>query len=97
MLEIETGLGYERPQLDLHKDPKLVNQIPQPETDPLANARLANIIDQIQSADLETFDDILGKLIEALQNKPELQSNPDFKAKFDAAVTRLQNITSTKH
>lgn len=97
MMERESGLGYQKPTEYLHKDPAKIAEIPPSDTDPLAEAKLANIVEQIKSADLETFDDVLERLITALREKPELQTDPAFKAKFDAAIARLQSITSTKH
>lgn len=97
MLEMETGVGYVNPTEKLHKDPMKMAQIPQNEIDPLAQARLDSIITQIEDADLDTFDDILGNIIEAMRNKPELRNSPEFQAKLEAAVTKLQAIIATKH
>jgi hypothetical protein len=50
------------------------------------------IVRQIGEAALEDLDGVLDRLSEAVLEKPELGQDPDYKAKLEAAYSRLQEL-----
>lgn len=81
---------WQNPTERFHLDPK--KQDPESPEVLAQYVQRQEIVRQIGKAELEDLDGVLDRLSEALLEKPELGNDPDYKAKLEAALNRLQEL-----
>lgn len=88
-LELPTE-EWKKPREDFHPDPR--KQDPENPEVLAQHAQRQEIVRQIGEAEFEELDGVLDRLSEAVLEKPELGSNPDYRTKLEAAQKRLQEL-----
>lgn len=81
---------WQKPTERFHLDPK--KQDPENPEVLAQHVQRQEIVRQIGEAELEDLDGVLDRLSEAVLQKPELGTDPDYKAKLEAAQKRLQEL-----